>query len=89
MLISGSEPSSVILSQTKRFQKLKTMSQKVPKQTEAKKGWCDKPIKLQFQSIFSTENFDALKTIRIYYKCICIFFSKKKEVRTEMAMGVN
>ena len=24
-------------------------------------GWCNKPTKLQFQSIFKPENFDALK----------------------------
>ena len=26
------------------------------------KGWCNKPTKLQFQSIFNTEKFDVLKT---------------------------
>ena len=29
------------------------------------KGWCNKPTKLQFQSILNTENFDALQTLRI------------------------
>ena len=36
MRISGTEPSSVILSQTKKFQKLESDVTKVPKQDEAK-----------------------------------------------------
>ena len=36
MRISGTEPSSVILSQTKSFKKLKSDAQKVPKQAKAK-----------------------------------------------------
>ena len=37
MRISGTEPSSVILSQTKLFKKLKSDAQNVPKQAEAKR----------------------------------------------------
>ena len=37
------------------------MIPKVPKQAEAKKGWCNIPTKLQFISILNTDNFDALK----------------------------
>ena len=37
MRISGTEPSSVILSQTKKFQKLESDIPKVPKQAEAKR----------------------------------------------------
>ena len=37
MRISGTEPSSVILSQTKYFKKLKNDAQKLPKQTKAKR----------------------------------------------------
>ena len=37
MRISGTEPSSVILSQTKKFKKLKSDDPKVPKQAEAKR----------------------------------------------------
>ena len=36
MRISGTEPSSVILSQTRYFKKLKIDAPKVPKQAEAK-----------------------------------------------------
>ena len=36
MRISGTEPSSVILSQTMKFKKLKSDDQNVPKQAEAK-----------------------------------------------------
>ena len=35
--ISGTEPSSVILSQTVKFKKLKSDDQKLPKQAEAKR----------------------------------------------------
>ena len=49
MRILGTEPSSVILSQTMYFEKLKRDAPKVPRQVEAKKGWCNKPTKLQFQ----------------------------------------
>ena len=37
MRISGTEPSSVILSQTMKFKKLKSDDPKVPKQAEAKR----------------------------------------------------
>ena len=37
MRFSGTEPSSVILSQTMKFKKLKSDDQKVPKQAEAKR----------------------------------------------------
>ena len=37
MRISGTEPSSVILSQTVKFKKLKSDNQKLPKQAEAKR----------------------------------------------------
>ena len=57
MRISGTEPTSVNLSQTKYFKSWNVMP-KMPKQAEAK-------TKLQFQSIFNTENFYALKTLRI------------------------
>ena len=34
---------------------------KNPETIQSQKGWCNQPTKLQFQSIFNTENFDALK----------------------------
>ena len=37
MRISGTEPSSVILSQTMKFKKLKSSDPKVPKEAEAKR----------------------------------------------------
>ena len=37
MRISGTEPSSVILSQTMKFKRLKSDDPKVPKQAEAKR----------------------------------------------------
>ena len=61
MPISGTEPSSVILSQTKLFQKLKSS---VPKQVEAKG---DGVINQQIYNCnqFYKETFDALKKLRI------------------------
>ena len=44
MRISGTEPSSVILSQTNGFKKLKRDAHKVPKQAKAKRDGV-KPIK--------------------------------------------
>ena len=54
MHISGTEPSSVILSQRVNLKKLKSNDQKLHKQTETKKGWCNKRTKLPFQSILNT-----------------------------------
>ena len=55
MRISGTEPSSVILSQT-----VKSVVQKVPKQAEAKRDDVINPQ--NYNSInFNMENFDALK----------------------------
>ena len=54
MRILVTEPSSVILSQTKKFKKMKSDAPKVPKQAKAKRDrWCNKPTKLQFQSILT------------------------------------
>ena len=49
MHISGTEPSSVILSQTELFKKLKSVAQNVPKQAKAKRDGVKNPTKLQFQ----------------------------------------
>ena len=48
---SGTEATSVILTQTQFFVKLKSDTSKVPKQAKVKTGWCNLPTKLQFQSI--------------------------------------
>ena len=47
MRISGNEPSSVVLSQTKRFQKLKIIAES-SETSLSQKGWCNKPKELQF-----------------------------------------
>ena len=64
MRISGNEPSSVILSQTKWFQKLKNYCPKVPKQAEAKRDGVINPQNYNFIQ-FYTEKFNALKTLRM------------------------
>ena len=44
MRISGTEPSSMILSQTNKFKKMKSYAPKVPKQAKAiPEGWCKNP----------------------------------------------
>ena len=48
MRISGTEPSSVILSQTKSFQNVKINVQKVPKQAEAKRDGVINPQNYNF-----------------------------------------
>ena len=48
MRILGTEPSSVILSQTKQFQKLESDILKVPKQTEAKRDGVINPQNYHF-----------------------------------------
>ena len=52
MRISGIEPSSVILSQTKLFQKLKWLPESANQaKSWSQKGCCNKPTKLKFLSI--------------------------------------
>ena len=53
MRILGTEPSSVILLPNKQVQMLTIDVPKVPKQAKAKRGWCNKPKELQFQSILT------------------------------------
>ena len=48
MRISGTEPSSVILSQTKSFQNLKGDAQNVPKQDKAERDGVINPQKYNF-----------------------------------------
>ena len=50
MRISGNETSSVILYQTKWFQKLEKLPESAKKKLKPK-GVCNKPTKLKFQSI--------------------------------------
>ena len=49
MRISGTEPSSVILSQTMKFKKLKSDDPKVPKQAEAKRDGVINPQNYNFK----------------------------------------
>ena len=48
MRVSGTEPSSVILSQTKYFKKLKYDAQKLPKQAKAKRDGVINPQNYNF-----------------------------------------
>ena len=60
MRISGTEPSSVILSQTMKFKKLKSDDPEVPKQAEAKRDGVINPQNHNFKQFYN-RNFDALK----------------------------
>ena len=53
MRISGYEPSSVILSQKKKFLQLETDDSKVPKQAEAKRDGVVNPQNFKFRSILT------------------------------------
>ena len=61
--ILGTEPSSVILSQTSSI-KVENNDKKVTKQAEAKRDGVINPKKLQFQIILNKGNFHALLTLR-------------------------
>ena len=51
----------------------------MPKQANA--NWCNKPTQSQFQINFNTENFDALKTLRIKGTCKLRNGKKRKETK--------
>ena len=50
--ISGTEPSSVILSRTMKFKKLKSDDPKVPKQAEAKRDGVINPQNYNFKTFW-------------------------------------
>ena len=56
MRISGTEPSSVILAK-KVFSKVEKRCPKRAKRSRSQTGWCNKPIKLQFQTISTRKMF--------------------------------
>ena len=75
MRISGTEPSSVILSQ-KGFSKIEKKCPKRTKTSWSQKGWCNKPTKLQFQTILtrtilllSNATNQQKSTVELGYMC--------------------
>ena len=52
MRISGTDPSSVILSQTKKFKKLKSGAPKAPKQVKAKRDGEINPQNYNFNQLY-------------------------------------
>ena len=64
MRISSTEPSSVILSQTVKFKKLKSDNQKLPKQAEAKRDGVITPQNNNFKQ-FLHGKFWCSQTLRI------------------------
>ena len=76
MRISGTEPSSVILSQTCKIKKLKSNDQKVPKQAEAKRDGVINPQNYNFNQ-FKTRKFlcspnatnQPKSTVELGYMC--------------------
>ena len=75
MCISGTEPLSVILSQTK----WKSHDPKVPKTSWSQTGRCNKPGKLQFQSIFNTEIFLEYYEIVVRGDGNCAYLLRTRE----------
>ena len=75
MRISGTEPSSVILSQ-KSSCKIWQRCPESAKTSWSQKGWCNKPIELQFRSIFtrkilmlSNATNQPKSTVELGYMC--------------------
>ena len=60
MRISGTEPSSVILSQTMKFKKLKSDDPKVPKQAKAKRDGVINPQNYNFKQNFQIRKLPKL-----------------------------
>ena len=60
MRISGTEPSSVIFAKESCLN-VEKWCHKSAKTRWSQKEWCNKPTKLQFESILKTENLYALK----------------------------
>ena len=77
--ISGSEPSSLILSRPPKCQK-----------SWSQKGWCNQPIKLQFQSILTREiwmlSSMLSSTLRLVLLLVCCLY---KEVYLQMLKCVS
>ena len=65
MNILGTEPSSVILSRTKWSKKMKIDAIKVPKQAKGKRDGVLSQQNEKLSSILNTDNFDALRILRI------------------------
>ena len=67
MRISGIKPSFISDPKPNKVS-WKMVMNAIPKNTQtscSQKRRCNKPMKLQFLSIFNTDNFDALKTLGI------------------------
>ena len=64
MRISGTEPSSVILSKKKYFKRLKNDLQKLPKQVKAKRDGVINPQNYDFNQ-FQRRKFRCSQTLRI------------------------
>ena len=76
MRISGTEPSSVILSQTKKFKTLKSDAPKMPKQAEAKRDGVINPQNDNFNQTTASDLFPFL------------FVSPKKDLRFKSSFCV-
>ena len=66
MRISGTEPSSLILSQTEEFQRLKIDAPKVPKQAEAKRDGVINPQNYNFSQFLTRKIFGNSQTYVIF-----------------------
>ena len=91
MRISGTEPSSVILSQNKVMQKVEKWCPKSVKSSFSQMGWCNKPTELQFQSILtrqilmlSNATNQPKSTVELGYMC-----SRMQKFYSSIAKLVN
>ena len=76
MRISGTEPSSVILSQNELFSKNEKRCPKRAETSWSQKGWCNIPTKLQFQTnstrkilMLSNDTNQPKSTVELGYMC--------------------
>ena len=76
MRISGTEYSSVILSQTKKFKTLKNEAKKLPKQAKAKRDGVKNPQNYNFNQLISMlsnatnqHKSNLVSTIKIILNC--------------------
>ena len=76
MSISGTEPTSAILSQTKKFKKLKSDAQKVPKEAKAKRDGVKNRQNYKFNQIVTQKTLmlsnatnQPKSTVELGYMC--------------------
>ena len=78
MRISGTEPSSVILSQTVKFKKLKSDDQKLPKQADAKRDGVINPQNYKIINIYRQNQYITFSRYTISKSIVTVSFQVVK-----------